>query len=60
MDIAVKAHGLLVKDGLSAYDAKRALETFFIAFGFPGYRDMDQSKVSTVSDTISDNYIRRG
>ena len=35
---AVKAHGLLVKDGLSVFDAKRALEIFFIAFGFPGYR----------------------
>ena len=25
-EYAVKAHGLLMKDGLSAYDAKRALE----------------------------------
>ena len=45
---AVKAHGLLVKDGLSAYDAKRALEIFFIAFGFPGYRVIDESKVDTI------------
>ena len=47
---AVKAHGLLVKDGLSAYDAKRALEIFFIAFGFPGYRDMDESRVAELTD----------
>ena len=38
---AVKAHGLLVKDGLSVFDAKRALEIFFIAFGFPGYRTIE-------------------
>ena len=53
---AVKAHGLLVSDGLDAADAKRALEIFFKTFGFPGYREMDQSKVSTVSDTISENF----
>ena len=53
---AVKAHGLLVSDGLDAADAKRAIEIFFKAFGFPGYREMDQSKVSTVSDTISEKF----
>ena len=53
---AVKAHGLLVSDGLDAADAKQAIEIFFKAFGFPGYRDMDESKVSTVSDTISENF----
>ena len=53
---AVKAHGLLVSDGLDAADAKRAIEIFFKAFGFPGYREMDPSKVSTVSDTISENF----
>ena len=53
---AVKAHGLLVSDGLDAADAKRALEIFFKTFGFPGYREMDPSKVSTVSDTISENF----
>ena len=37
---AVEAHGLLVSDGLDAMDAKRALEIFFTAFGFPGYRVM--------------------
>ena len=41
---AVKAHGLLVKDGLSVYDAKRALEIFFITFGFPGYRNIETSE----------------
>ena len=39
-EYAVKAHGLLVSDGLGALDAKRALEIFFITFGFPGYRTM--------------------
>ena len=53
---AVKAHGLLVSDGLDAADAKQAIEIFFKAFGFPGYREMDRSKVSTVSDTISENF----
>ena len=47
---AVKAHGLLVKDGLGVVDAKRALELFFIAFGFPGYRDMDESRVAELTD----------
>ena len=41
---AVKAHGLLMKDGLSAFDAKRALEIFFITFGFPGYRNIETSE----------------
>ena len=45
---AVKAHGLLVSSGLSAQDAKRALEIFFIAFGFPGYRNMET--VETIID----------
>ena len=53
---AVEAHGLLVKDGLGVVDAKRALEIFFTAFGFPGYREMDLSKVSTVSDTIGSDF----
>ena len=44
---AVKAHGLLVKDGLSVYDAKRALEIFFIAFGFPGYRTIETMETIT-------------
>ena len=55
-EYAVKAYGLLVSDGLSAADAKRALEIFFKAFGFPGYREMDPSKVSTVSDTIGSDF----
>ena len=49
-EYAVKAHGLLMKDGLSAYDAKRALEIFFIAFGFPGYRRVDKSKFGVTID----------
>ncbi len=55
-EYAVKAHGLLMKDGLSAMDAKKALEIFFEAFGFPGYREMDQSKVSTLSDTVGNDF----
>ena len=41
---AVEAHGLLMSDGLSAMDAKRALEIFFITFGFPGYRSIETSE----------------
>ena len=41
---AVEAHGLLMSDGLSALDAKRALEIFFITFGFPGYRKIETSE----------------
>ena len=41
---AVEAHGLLMSDGLSAMDAKRALEIFFITFGFPGYRNIETSE----------------
>ena len=41
-EYAVKAHELLMSDGLSPMDAKRALEIFFIAFGFPGYRTMGE------------------
>lgn len=61
---AVKAHGLLVKDGLSAYDAKRALEIFFIAFGFPGYRTIEASE--TVTDehpsykTVYEGEVKNG
>lgn len=55
-EYAVKAHGLLVSEGLSATDAKSALEIFFKAFGFPGYRDMDKAKVATVSDSIGSDF----
>ena len=44
-EYAVRAYELLVKDGLSVYDAKRALEIFFTAFGFPNYRSTDESRV---------------
>ena len=53
---AVKAHGLLVSDGLDAADAKRMLSMLSGNTHHPGYREMDQSKVSTVSDTISENF----
>ena len=55
-EYAVKAHGLLMADGLGAVDAKRALDIFFKTFGFPGYREMDRSKVSTVSDTVGADF----
>lgn len=55
-EYAVKIHGLLMEDGLSALEAKTALEIFFKAFGFPGYREMDPFKVSTLIDTISDSF----
>ena len=63
-EYAVKAHGLLVKDGLSAPDAKRALEIFFIAFGFPGYRTIEASE--TVTDehpsykTVYEGEVKNG
>lgn len=41
---------LLISDGLSAADAKRALEIFYTAFGFPGYRRIDRSKEQTIID----------
>lgn len=44
-EYAVKAHGLLMSDGLSTADAKRALEIFFTAFGFPDYRNLDKSRI---------------
>ena len=40
----------LVSDGFSADEAKRILEIFFRAFGFPGYRDMDKSRVAILLD----------
>ena len=49
-EYAVKAHGLLTNDGLSAPQAKRALEIFFKAFGFPGYREIDKSRIGVTID----------
>lgn len=40
----------LISDGFSADEAKRILEIFFRAFGFPGYRDMDKSRVAILLD----------
>ena len=42
--------GALVSDGLSAGEAKRALEILYKAFGFPGYRKIDRSKEQTIID----------
>ena len=55
-DHAIKVQGLLASDGLSESDSKRALEIFFRAFGFPGYREMDKNKVSNISSTIGESF----
>ena len=39
-----------MSDGLSSGDADRALEIFFRAFGFPGYRDMDEARGAEIGD----------
>ena len=61
---AVEAHGLLMSDGLSAMDAKRALEIFFIAFGFPGYRTMGAQETivdeSGNSKTVYEGEVKNG
>ena len=61
---AVEAHGLLVEDGLDAMDAKRALEIFFIAFGFPGYRTMGAQETivdeSGNSKTVYEGEVKNG
>ena len=49
-------HSLLMDDGMSEAEAKRTLDYFFTAFGFPGYRQVDPAKVSTVSDTVGENF----
>ena len=46
----------LLSDGLGTADTKRALEIFYMTFGFPGYREVDTSKVSTLTDTIGDDF----
>ena len=38
----------LLADGMNAAEAKRALEIFYEAFGFPNYRRLDESKLGTV------------
>ena len=55
-EYTAKIYGLLIQDGLSDADAEKALTIFFRSFGFPGYRDMDPSKVSTVSDTVGSDF----
>ena len=63
-EYAVRAYELLVKDGLSVYDAKRALEIFFIAFGFPGYRTMGAQETivdeSGNSKTVYEGEVKNG
>lgn len=40
----------LITDGLSPDEAKRALEIFYTAFGFPGYRRIDPAREQTLID----------
>ena len=51
-----KVTQLLMADGLDVFTAKRALAAFYRAFGFPGYREMDESKISTVSDDLGGGF----
>lgn len=43
-------HAKLMSDGLDFTDAKRALEIFYTAFGFPEYRDTDKSRIAILLD----------
>lgn len=45
---AEKAQSQLVAGGMSYADATRATRIFYEAFGFPGYRYTDESKVDTI------------
>lgn len=53
---AAKVNELLISDGLDVFAAKRALVMFYRAFGFPGYREMDQAKVGTVTEDLGGGF----
>ncbi|MBQ4066755.1 MAG: hypothetical protein IJD22_03820 [Clostridia bacterium] len=55
-DNAVSVQEALRTDGLDAAEAHQALEIFYKAFGFPGYREADSTKVSTISDTVGESF----
>ncbi|MBR4031808.1 MAG: hypothetical protein IKJ07_03650 [Clostridia bacterium] len=46
----------LVADGLPSSDAKATLETFFRAFGFPGYRDVTINPVTEFVSYEKENF----
>lgn len=46
----------LMRDGLSVTDATAALEIFFTAFGFPGYRDRTLLPITEFVSYDKDNY----
>lgn len=50
LEISEKVINDLVSEGLTVIEAKEALEIFYRAFGFPGYRD---TSISTVSEFVS-------
>lgn len=53
---AAKVNALLMADGLDVFTAKRALVAFYRAFGFPGYREMDEDKLGTVNDDLGGGF----
>jgi hypothetical protein len=46
----------LMRDGLSVTDATEALEIFFTAFGFPGYRDRTSTPITEFVSYDKENY----
>ena len=53
---AIQVEAFLQADGLSASDARKALEVFYRAFGFPDYREMDKRKMAILVD--GDDHFR--
>lgn len=53
---AINVEAFLQADGLSAGDAKLAMEIFYRAFGFPDYREMDKRKIAILVD--GDDHFR--
>ena len=43
-------HSLLIEDGMTADEAKRTLDYFFTAFGFPGYRIENPASQRTITE----------
>ena len=53
---AAKVSKLLTEDGLDIFAARRALTAFYRAFGFPGFRDMNEDKLGTVTDDLGGGF----